>query len=165
MCVQIHEEAQRKAEAEAAAVLEERQRASEEAAHLAAAAKQRAQSMHQIQAQQESEAKKKCTLLLQVSMSRPHAMLQLVLQCWPNFMAPSCCLDGPHVYVVDVSATQVWSPFRPLFTISQLAFAPAAHSSSPHLTQTSPHAIFFHLTSKSVLTLKVKPSNTSLASP
>lgn len=62
-CVQIHEEAQRKAEAEAAAVLEERQKAGEDAARMAAAAKQRAQSMHQIQAQQESEAKKKCALL------------------------------------------------------------------------------------------------------
>ena len=61
--MQIHEEAQRKAEAEAAAVLEERHRASEEAARMAAAAKQRAQSMHQIQAQQESEAKKKYELL------------------------------------------------------------------------------------------------------
>ena len=61
--VQIHEEAQRKAEAEAAAVLEERHRASEEAARMAAAAKQQAHSMHQIQAQQESEAKKKCALL------------------------------------------------------------------------------------------------------
>jgi len=61
--VQIHEEAQRKAEAEAAAVLEERHRASEEAARMAAAAKQRAHSMHQIQAQQESEAKKKYELL------------------------------------------------------------------------------------------------------
>lgn len=61
-CAQIHEEAQRKAEAEAAAVLEERQKAGEEAARMAAAAKQRAQSMHQIQAQQESEAKKKCAL-------------------------------------------------------------------------------------------------------
>ncbi len=63
MHVQIHEEAQRKAEAEAAAVLEERHRASEEAARMAAAAKQRAHSMHQIQAQQESEAKKKYELL------------------------------------------------------------------------------------------------------
>ncbi len=63
MCAQIHEEAQRKAEAEAAAVLEERHRASEEAARMAAAAKQRAHSMHQIQAQQESEAKKKYELL------------------------------------------------------------------------------------------------------
>ena len=56
---QIHEEAQRKAELEAAAVQRERQRAAEEAARLAAAAQQRALSMHQIQAQQEAEAKKK----------------------------------------------------------------------------------------------------------
>lgn len=44
-------------------MLEERHRASEEAARMAAAAKQRAHSMHQIQAQQESEAKKKFELL------------------------------------------------------------------------------------------------------
>ncbi|KAA6421900.1 MAG: kinesin KIF3B [Trebouxia sp. A1-2] len=71
----IHEEAQRKAEAEAAAVLEERHRASEEAARMAAAAKQRAQSMHQIQAQQESEAKKKADLEAQLA-----AMESKVLQ-------------------------------------------------------------------------------------
>lgn len=61
--VQIHEEAQRKAELEAAAVQRERQHAAEEAARLAAAAQQRALSMHQIQAQQEAEAKRKYALL------------------------------------------------------------------------------------------------------
>lgn len=44
-------------------MLEERHRASEEAARMAAAAKQQAHSMHQIQAQQESEAKKKYKFL------------------------------------------------------------------------------------------------------
>ena len=58
--VQIHEEAQRKAEAEAAAVLQEQQRAAEESERLAAAAKQRALTVHQIQAQREAEARKKC---------------------------------------------------------------------------------------------------------
>ena len=58
--VQIHEEAQRKAQAEAAAVVQEQQRAAEESERLAAAAKQRALTVHQIQAQREAEAKKKC---------------------------------------------------------------------------------------------------------
>ena len=58
--VQIHEEAQRKAEAEAAAVVQEQQQAAEEAEHLAAAAKQRASTVHQIQVQREAEARKKC---------------------------------------------------------------------------------------------------------
>lgn len=65
--VQIHEEAQRKAELEAAAVQRERQRAAEEAAQLAAAAQQKATSMHQIQAQQEAEAKKKYAFVLSQS--------------------------------------------------------------------------------------------------
>ena len=60
--VQIHEEAQRKAEAEAAAVVQEQQRAAEEAERLAAAAKQRALTVHQIQAQREAEARKKYDL-------------------------------------------------------------------------------------------------------
>lgn len=57
--MQIHEEAHRKAELEAAAVQRERQRAAEEAARLAVEAQQRVLSMQQIQAQQEAEAKKK----------------------------------------------------------------------------------------------------------
>lgn len=67
--VQIHEEAQRKAEAEAAAVIQEQQRAAQEAERLAAAAKQRALTVHQIQAQREAEARKK-------------------------YGAPSCCLQS-----------------------------------------------------------------------
>ena len=65
--MQIHEEAQRKAEAEAAAVIQEQQRAAQEAERLAAAAKQRALTVHQIHAQREAEARKK-------------------------YGAPSCCL-------------------------------------------------------------------------
>lgn len=57
--VQIHEDAQRKAEAEAAAVVQEQQQAAEEAERLAAAAKQQALTVHQIQAQREAEARKK----------------------------------------------------------------------------------------------------------
>ena len=64
MFLQIHEEAERKAEAEAAAVLQERQRAAEEAERMAAAAKQRASTVHQIQAQREAEARKKYALHL-----------------------------------------------------------------------------------------------------
>lgn len=71
-CVQIHEEAQHKAEAEAAAVLQERQWAAEEALRMAAAAKQRALSVHQIQAQQEAEARKKYALYFRSCCSFMH---------------------------------------------------------------------------------------------
>ncbi|KAL3155594.1 Envelope glycoprotein gp160 [Trebouxia sp. C0009 RCD-2024] len=71
----IHEEAQRKAEAEAAAVLQERQRAAEEAERMAVAARQRALTVHQIQAQQEAEARRKGELEAQLA-----AMESKVLQ-------------------------------------------------------------------------------------
>lgn len=80
--MQIHEEAQRKAEAEAAAVLQERQRAAEEAKGMAAAARQRALTVHQIQAQQEAEARRKYD-------PHPSTAPQLQSETW----CTSCSLD------------------------------------------------------------------------
>ena len=58
-CAQIHEEAQRKAEAEAAAVMQARQAAASQSQLKAHQAEERYVSFTIIQAQQESEAKKR----------------------------------------------------------------------------------------------------------
>ena len=88
--MQIHEEAQRKAEAEAAAVLQERQRAAEEAAHMAAAARQRALTVHQVQAQQEAEARKKYALHL----SLLRMFLAVSTACLSNHCVIPECIHG-----------------------------------------------------------------------